>query len=374
MPKWGLTMTQGTFLAWLVGEGDAVAVGDEVVEIDTDKAVAAVESQVAGTLRRKIANEGDVIPVGGVLGILAPGSVTGAEIDAFIAGLPPVQVADGDAGTGGPVSETIQGTRGQLHLIVHGAGEETVVLLHGFGGDALNWRFNIDALAARRKVIAVDLPGHGASTKDVGTGDVDEFGANVIAVLDAKGVGKAHLAGHSLGGLAAARLAATARDRVASLTLIAPAGFGGAINGGFIDGFIAASSRRDVKDALRALFADDRHVTRQLTEDVLRYKRLEGVPQALSVIRDANFPDGRQTVENWSSLETSGIPVLVVWGAQDQVISAEQAARAPLGASVEIIESAGHSPHIEAAGQVNQRLAEFLDDQTRNALAKGTDG
>ena len=53
MPKWGMTMTHGTLVAWLVEEGTEIAVGDEVAEVETDKMTGAIEAQVAGVLRRR---------------------------------------------------------------------------------------------------------------------------------------------------------------------------------------------------------------------------------------------------------------------------------------------------------------------------------
>ncbi|MGB8874987.1 MAG: biotin/lipoyl-containing protein, partial [Solirubrobacteraceae bacterium] len=55
MPKWGLSMTEGRLLEWLVDERTEVAVGDAVAEVETDKLNGAVESPVAGVLRRRVA-------------------------------------------------------------------------------------------------------------------------------------------------------------------------------------------------------------------------------------------------------------------------------------------------------------------------------
>ncbi|MEA2227385.1 MAG: hypothetical protein QOF04_1015, partial [Solirubrobacteraceae bacterium] len=71
MPKWGLSMTEGRVIAWLVDEGADVAVGDEVAEVETEKINGAVESPVAGVLRRRVAAEDDVVAVGGLLGVIA---------------------------------------------------------------------------------------------------------------------------------------------------------------------------------------------------------------------------------------------------------------------------------------------------------------
>ena len=85
MPKWGLSMTEGRVLEWLVEEGTEVAVGDEVAEVETDKLNGAVESPVAGVLRRLVASAGDLIPVGGLLGVVADADVADADVDAFVA-------------------------------------------------------------------------------------------------------------------------------------------------------------------------------------------------------------------------------------------------------------------------------------------------
>jgi len=86
MPKWGLTMEEGTLVQWLVEDGAAIVPGMAVAEVETDKIVNVMESPVAGVLRRKIAAEDDVLPVGAVLAVVAAVDVTDAQIDAFLAG------------------------------------------------------------------------------------------------------------------------------------------------------------------------------------------------------------------------------------------------------------------------------------------------
>src|ERR1043165_3800032 len=64
MPRLSDSMEEGTILTWLKQVGDEVAVGDELVEIETDKANMAYESDVAGTLQEILAQEGDTLPIG----------------------------------------------------------------------------------------------------------------------------------------------------------------------------------------------------------------------------------------------------------------------------------------------------------------------
>src|SRR3954468_4927401 len=67
MPRLSDSMEEGTILQWLKKVGDEVAVGDELVEIETDKANMAYESDVAGTLAEIIAEEGATLPIGEVI-------------------------------------------------------------------------------------------------------------------------------------------------------------------------------------------------------------------------------------------------------------------------------------------------------------------
>ncbi|HRZ62012.1 MAG TPA: acetoin dehydrogenase dihydrolipoyllysine-residue acetyltransferase subunit, partial [Rubrivivax sp.] len=67
MPKWGLEMRQGTITGWLVDEGARIEVGTPVVDVETDKISNAVEAPDAGLLRRKVARDGETLPVKALL-------------------------------------------------------------------------------------------------------------------------------------------------------------------------------------------------------------------------------------------------------------------------------------------------------------------
>jgi pyruvate dehydrogenase E2 component (dihydrolipoamide acetyltransferase) len=78
-------MEEGTVVKWLVEEGAEVNPGNDVAEIETDKIANVVECNRAGVLRRKIAGEGDVLPIGALMGVIADPEISDAEIDSFIA-------------------------------------------------------------------------------------------------------------------------------------------------------------------------------------------------------------------------------------------------------------------------------------------------
>jgi len=85
IPKWGIEMERGTISEWRVAVGESVAKGDPLVDIETDKIVNSFEATEPGMLVRIIAQEGDELKVGTLIGVMATGPVTDAEVDAFIA-------------------------------------------------------------------------------------------------------------------------------------------------------------------------------------------------------------------------------------------------------------------------------------------------
>jgi pyruvate dehydrogenase E2 component (dihydrolipoamide acetyltransferase) len=360
MPKWGLSMTEGTVIAWLVEEGAELAVGDEVAEVETEKINGVVESPAAGLLRRRVAAAGDVVPVGGLLGVVADAAVPDGDIDRFVEEFQASFVPEEAEEEAGPAPETVAVEAGNLRFMRQGEDGEPLVLLHGFGGDLNNWLFTAPALAGQHVVYALDLPGHGGSTKDVGSGDLDFLAGAVEQFLDSQELGRVHLAGHSLGGLVAASLALAAPERVGSLALVASAGLGEEINREYIEGFIAAERRRELKPVLELLFADPGLVTRQLVDDVLKYKRIDGVDEALRAIAGKLFGQGGQRVVIAGRLPELEVPLLVVWGREDRIIPAAHTERAPEGAEVHVLDGQGHSPHMEAAGDFNRIVEGFL--------------
>lgn len=99
-----------------------------------------------------------------------------------------------------------------------GATGAPLLLVHGAGGTHLHWPEALRRLPGRR-VIAVDLPGHGASPPP-GERAVPAYARRVVDLLDALGIDRAAVGGHSMGGATALTLALEAPDRIAGLLLV----------------------------------------------------------------------------------------------------------------------------------------------------------
>jgi len=361
VPKWGLSMEKGRLTAWHRQVGDRISAGDEICDIETDKISGGLEVTTGGVLRRQLAQEGEELPVGALVAVVADADVPEEEVDAVVAAFQAsfVPASAADAGEGPTPQKVDLGGR-RIRYLKLGLSGEPVLLLHGFGGDLGNWLFNQQALAEKHVVYALDLPGHGESSKDVGAGTLDELAAVAAAFLETVGVQSAHLVGHSLGGAVALAMASSAPERVRSLSLVASAGLGREINAAYIEGFVRAANRNALKPCVAQLFADERLITRQLVDDLLKYKRLEGVDAALRKLADNLFPGGAQGRLFHDVLASSNVPALVVWGAKDRIIPASHAAGLPARVKVEVLADRGHMVQMEAAGAVNRLLASFM--------------
>lgn len=365
MPKWGLSMEEGKVLEWWVEEGDDVDQGDDLVDIETSKITNVHEADQAGTLRKIVAKAGDTMLVGALIGVLAEEDVDDATIDAFVTEFNAnfIPESSGDGG-GGLSPEKVSVGNIEINYVRIENEEATaapIVLLHGFGGDLNNWLFNLEALGSERTVVALDLPGHGATTKDIGDGSLASLAEVVAGCIEGLDLGRVHLVGHSMGGAVALQVAQAAPEKVASLSLLCPAGLPGTtLSTEYTEGFVGARRRKDLKPFAEMLFQDSSLITRDMLDDLIKFKRLDGVEPALIGLLSGALSMG--SLEQLSgSLGAVTQPVLVIASQKDQIVGAPDAAALPSSFALKWINTAGHMPHLEAASDVNEAVIAHCD-------------
>src|SRR4051812_16692863 len=96
-----------------------------------------------------------------------------------------------------------------------------IVFIHGAGDSSAVWERQTRAFSNGNRVLAVDLPGHGARLSENGFNTHEQNAAEVIRMMDSQGIGKAVVAGHSMGGAVALTVALQHPERVQVLVLVA---------------------------------------------------------------------------------------------------------------------------------------------------------
>ena len=250
-----------------------------------------------------------------------------------------------------------------------GGARGTVVLLHGFLGDARDWDEAVSAWAADDRVVAVDLPGHGGSNGlPPGAYTLDGAADAVLAALDAQGIRDAALVGYSMGGRLALHVALREPKRWRALILeSASPGIEDAAERG---------ARRVVDEAwagkleampLRA-FLDEWYgqpLFESLQADPARLRavierRAGGDPRELArALRGMSV--GRQE-PLWERLGALACPVLFVAGAEDARYAAltERMQRLCKGSRRVIVPNAGHNVHAEQPAAFAAAVSGYL--------------
>lgn len=243
-----------------------------------------------------------------------------------------------------------------------------LVLIHGIGHRWQGWNPVIPLLDGARDVIAIDLPGFGASPMPppgtpAGVGTLTDL---VAEFLDQLGVQRPHVAGNSLGGWIALELAK--RDRVASATALSPAGFHNRL-----EAIYQFTSFRILIRTTRAIAPRAESVLRRPRLRTLAYGQLVAHPLQIPLgdigptaraLADAPWFDETLRViiaEHFSAGERITVPVTIAWGERDRVLlprQAPRAARAVPSARMVTLTGCGHVPMTDDPQQVARVILE----------------
>jgi len=250
----------------------------------------------------------------------------------------------------------------RIRIRQKGGGDDTVVLLHGLGGDATSWTLNQKALANAHRVIAIDLPGHGGSSRSIGDGGIPSIARLIADLPDALNVDRFDLVGLSMGGAVALELALHHGDRMRSLTCVSSAGFGEEINTDFINGYLRAETMQAMRPNIAILFHDDRRVNDAMVSYAVMARQNPDFRAGIARMTEANFPAGRQRYTYTDRLQDLAMPIHLIWGRHDRIAPPAHAERLTSTVPVTMIEDAGHMPNVEAAEACNDALLRILQN------------
>jgi pimeloyl-ACP methyl ester carboxylesterase len=246
------------------------------------------------------------------------------------------------------------------HWVRGPEGGTPIVFLHGFAGDHETWIGQQIALETRRRTIAFDLPGHGAAVDWPRIGHAGIAAEAVIGSLNGLGVERFHLVGHSMGGatanIVAYRLAES--GRVASLTLVAPGGFGPEINHRLLRRFAAATDAHEIHALLEQFFGFEKPVPLAAARRMAEARLDPRVGAALVRVAEAILDGERQKCFDLSQLAELPHAVRLIWGDQDRVLPLRQTRNVPGIVAVHVFEGVGHMPHLEVARDVTRLIGE----------------
>lgn len=260
-----------------------------------------------------------------------------------------------------------------------GSGDQTIVMVHGLGSYLPGWKNNIRELKEDFRVIALDLPGYGKSTKTAENYSIPFFAESISQFLEALSVNNVVLAGHSMGAQISIYTALNYPDKVNNLILTAPAGF--------------ETFSQEAEQAFRmtvskeSIMATDEEMIRfNLRSNFHEYPGSAAfmIEDRLAMMDDPDFEEyARAQAESvFAMLETPVFdrlseirqPVLVIFGKQDQLIpnrmlhphlTTEDVAQSGVNrievAKLVWIDSAGHFAHFEEHEPFNKAVKEFLN-------------
>jgi pimeloyl-ACP methyl ester carboxylesterase len=259
-----------------------------------------------------------------------------------------------------------------------------IVFVHGLGGQWQNWLENLPYFAQKRRVVALDLPGHGLSEMPREEITIPGYGQTVDELADRLELGRIDLVGNSMGGFVTAEVARESPERVNRLVLVSAAGItsadlkrspGPAVLkvGGALATYTAARFREIAARPITRHFAlalVARHPSLLapdlVYEGLMKGAGKPGFDDALRATLDYDFRD---------RLDDIRAPTLIVWGGNDAVLPARDAdeyERLISDSRKVVLDDTGHVPMVERPRAFNEAAGEFLEGKPVGAPTEGS--
>ena len=251
-----------------------------------------------------------------------------------------------------------------------------LLLIHGLGASKASWLTVVPQLARRHRVIAIDLPGFGSSSKPRGRYDAPWFATHVLSFMEVTELNGAMVAGNSMGGRVAMELAMREPRMVRAIACLCPVAafyerpflWAARMARPEAGIFAARLPRAYLAEQLRRLFSDPKRLHDDWYEaaidDFLQTWRRPTARMAfLSALKNiyVEEPDGEAGF--WARLAKLSVPALYVYGRQDVLISSRfggRVAKALPAAKVEVWDDCGHAPQLEHPDRTAKALLEFF--------------
>ena len=241
-----------------------------------------------------------------------------------------------------------------------------LVLIMGWGGDHTAWALQVPAFAAEHRVIALDNRGAGQSEVPDAPYTIAGMAGDVVGLMDALGIGRAHICGASMGGMIAQELTLRHPERVRTLGLHCTAPVIDAYGRFLIDTLLAVKARGDREENVRAIMpwilcrktmAERPDFIRFWIDRALTYPYPIGLA---GLSRQAGAIRSHDTLARLGEIR---VPTLITTGTEDILVpptsSREIHARIP-GSELATFEDAGHLHFIEQAERFNEASLGFL--------------
>ena len=259
----------------------------------------------------------------------------------------------------------------KVHYLEKGEGPP-IILIHGFLYNTVMWKKNIDDLAKKFKVYAIDLWGWGYSErlKDLNY-SYALYGKQIVGFLDALKIPRASLVGQSMGGGISVYVAAHFPDRVDKLILVDPTVIPYPMTttgriyqlplvGEFLNALPGNSLMK--KNLKTVWFYDPQKVTDEYAEEVLRPLSIKGSYGGLMFIL-RNVLKEPYVQEEAQMLAQRNKPILIIHGREDKAIPVDRSQKVNAlwkGSQLVIFEKAGHTPQEEYPEKFNPLAVAFL--------------
>lgn len=255
---------------------------------------------------------------------------------------------------------------------------EPLILIHGLGSYIPAWKQNIVALSKNHRVIALDLPGFGKSSKDAENYSIPFFAETVMQLQESLNIPKATWVGHSMGAQVAMEGALSHPQKISTLVLLAPAGFETFTEqeGQMMTSFVTPASIKATPDSLirqtfKATFYDFPTEAEFMADDRVAIRGAEnfdGYARAYAASVQAMLES-----PVYDRLPQIKQPVLIIYGKQDALIPnrqlhaglttkkvAESGHQKLPNSQLKMIDKAGHFVHFEQPDMVNKEILKFI--------------